>query len=111
MIFIFIAMMRCWCNVAFIFLMNLYWAFANAQVDTALKKVHTKIDEITTSKQIEDFLKSIDPEFSTFHVNDSLKFLDGECKHVSDSLQCTPWFKADFDNNGYSDLIVMGGWD
>src|SRR5213082_3381828 len=81
-----------------------------AQADTG-GKFHNAIDDITSKEQIEHLLKSIDPYFSTFHVNDSLKFQNGDCKRVSDSLHCAAWFKTDFDNNGYTDMTVVGGWD
>jgi hypothetical protein len=84
--------------------------FAYAQIGGS-KNVDNKIDDITTARQIEDLLRSLNPVFSTFHVNDSMLFLNNNCKTVSDSLHCSPWFKADFDNNGYTDLMVTGGWD
>src|SRR4051794_39219191 len=112
MLFIFSTMRKCLCKRAFIFFMTLlFYALANAQVDTTIKKAHNKIDELTTSTQIEGFLQSLNSEFYTFHVNDSLKFSDTNCKRLSDSLHCTAWFKADFDNNGNNDLVVVGGWD
>jgi hypothetical protein len=93
-------------------LINLFfYSFTNAQFNSSEKKFHNKIDEATTSTEIEALLKSLNPQFSTFHINNSLNFSDNACKHISDSLHCTPWFKADFDNNGYTDLVVVGGWD
>src|SRR5436190_15052700 len=83
----------------------------NAQYDSSVEstsRFHNKIDDITSKDQIEKLLRSINPYFSTFHVNDSLKFPNDGCKHVSDSLHCIPWFKTDFDNNGFTDLIVTG---
>ena len=94
----------------FIFISLCYYLCAHSQFDST-KKNHNKIDEITSSKEIEDLLKYLNPAFSTFHVNDSLKFLNVDCKRLSDSLHCAPWFKADLDNNGYTDLVVIGGWD
>lgn len=95
-----------------VFFFSLLCTFiVNAQTDTSTKACHNKIDDITSAQQIEALLKSIDPYFSTFHVNDSLKFLHSKCAEVSDSLNCKAWFKTDFDNNNYTDLIVVGGWD
>ena len=99
-------------KMLFTLLINLsFFAFTNAQYNSSEKKFHNKIDDVTTSAQIETLLKSLNPQFSTFHINNSLNFSDNACKHISDSLHCTPWFKADFDNNGYTDLVVVGGWD
>src|SRR5690242_18288850 len=95
----------------FVFVIKLFCCvFVYAQVEGS-KNIQIKIDDITTSNQIEDLLKSLNPIFSTFHVNDSLIFSNSNCKTVSDSLHCTPWFKADLDNNGHTDLVVIGGWD
>src|SRR4051812_31502518 len=111
MLFIFISMKRL-SDTLLVFLVNLFCCFTvNAQMDTAKIKSHDKIDDIKTSREIEDLLKSLNPTFSTFHINDSLKFLDDNCKRAGDSLHCSPWFKADLDNNCYTDLVVVGGWD
>lgn len=104
-------MMRFLRDVVIIFFTCLFsCAFAQAQV-ASTKKVSSRIDALSNSKEIEDFLRSLNPGFSTFHVNDSLSFLHRQCKLASDSLHCLPWFKADLDDNGYNDLVVVGGWD
>jgi hypothetical protein len=40
-----------------------------------------------------------------------LKFLRSKCEEASDSLHCKAWFKTDFDNNNFTDLLVVGNWD
>lgn len=95
-----------------VFVLSFICAFiTNAQADSSTKTFHNKIDDITSSQGIEALLKSIDPHFSTFHVNDSLRFLQSKCEEVSDSLHCKAWFKTDFDNNNFTDLLVVGSWD
>lgn len=98
-------------KVLLVFLTSLFFnQCAKSQSDT-LKVFRNRIDAITSSKDIERLLKQIDPSFSTFRVNDSLQFSDARCKCLSDSLQCKPWTKADFDGNGFTDLLVTGNWD
>jgi hypothetical protein len=95
-----------------VFFLFLFCCFiTNAQTGTLSKTFHNKIDDITSAQQIEALLKSINPYFSTFHVNTSLQFLRSKCDEAGDSLHCNAWFKTDFDNNNFTDLLVIGTWD
>jgi hypothetical protein len=66
------------------------------------------IDSIQNEKQIEDLLIKIDPNYLNFKVNSKMKFEDEICQKTSDSLKIKPWIKSDFDNNGFSDILVVG---
>ena len=72
---------------------------------------HNKIDEITNIKQIQSLIKSIDKEYSNFKIDDTLIYSDKDCKRLCDSLKIKTFTKADLDNNGYTDLIVIGEWN
>ena len=69
-----------------------------------------KIDKIETVNQIQRLLKSIDKRYADFKVIDPTKSTDKNCKRIFDSLNIAPFTKADFDNNGYTDLLVIGDW-
>lgn len=72
------------------------------------------IDSIQTAKQITDLISKIDDRYKEFKVNESLKFenrfSDKNYKKIADSLNVQPWTKADFDNNGMTDILVIGNW-
>ena len=84
-----------------------------AQKDSVL---HTPnyIDSIKTAQQINDLVVQIDSRYKNFKVNEALYFdkvkWGIDCKKIADSLQIKAWQKADFDNNGLSDLLVVGKW-
>src|SRR5690606_10704725 len=52
----------------------------------------------------------VDKRYKEFEINDKLKFSDPKCQNLSDSLKVQPWTKADFDNNGLTDILVIGNW-
>jgi len=72
------------------------------------------IDSIQTAKQITDLISKIDHSYKKFQVNESLKFENNysgkNYKKIADSLNVQPWTKADFDNNGMTDILVIGNW-
>lgn len=83
------------------------------------KKQITKpnyIDSIQTADQIEQLIFNINSKYKGvygrpgFKVNTTMKFSNESCQQLSDSLQTIPWAKADFDNNGRTDILVAGNW-
>ena len=68
------------------------------------------IDSIQNSKQIEQLALKLNNYFSEFSVNKKFKFSEKECETVPDSLKTNPWIKADFDNNGLTDILVAINW-
>jgi hypothetical protein len=65
-----------------------------------------KIDSLSTGAQINVFIRSLDPAFKDFTVNEQLAF-PSWCKMLADSLQIPYYYKADFDRNGLTDLMVL----
>jgi len=93
-------------------LFQLYFSNDQAQVayDSSSPIRHPNaIDDIQTSSQIEKLLKKTERYYADFHVTD-LSTSSDKCKRLSDSVHAVPYFKADFDHNGYTDLIVIGYW-
>ncbi|MDP4208036.1 MAG: DUF6438 domain-containing protein [Bacteroidota bacterium] len=86
----------------------------NKSSETDLNRISTKyrnkIDNIISAKDIELLISTVDKRFNDFKVNESLKFSDKESQLFCDSLKIKPWIKADFDGNGYNDLLVVGNW-
>ncbi len=90
-------------TVLFIFVLWLLtFSFSFAQNN------HNRIDKIDSIDQIYQLINSVDNNFSHFKINETLKFNDINCQKLSDSLKLKPYFKADFDNNGFTDLLVIG---
>jgi hypothetical protein len=71
---------------------------------------HNMVDNLNSAKEIESLISTVDHRFKNFKVNESLKFSGKECQHLCDSLKIKPWIKADFDGNGYNDLLIVGNW-
>ncbi|HYG14283.1 MAG TPA: DUF6438 domain-containing protein [Bacteroidia bacterium] len=66
-----------------------------------------KIKFIETSEQVLELLKSIDSnKFRNYSIEDTLKYRDKLSKRIYDSLGLKLWYKADFDGNGYLDLLI-----
>jgi hypothetical protein len=66
-----------------------------------------EVDELKTDKQVENFIKSHIPALSDARIayKDFL-YPDAIKQKIADSLGVKLWQKADFDNNGQSDLLV-----
>jgi hypothetical protein len=99
-------------KVRFLFLLAalLYFLKTDAQnlANTPPTVKHAnKIDKITSAKEIEHLLKSIDKDYARFKVN-ALKWNDKSYQKLCDSLNVQSFTKADFDNNGYTDMLVIG---
>lgn len=87
------------------------FVFCRAQVlqkNNSAIKVHNKIDDIKSAAEIERLIDSIDKKrFELFTVNELLKFEKQYCEELANTVQAKAWTKADFDNNGYTDLLVI----
>lgn len=66
------------------------------------------IDSIQNAKQITELISSIDSPYRSLAIKDELKVYDTYCMYLFDSLKAKLWSKADFDNNGKTDLLVVG---
>ncbi|PKB15264.1 hypothetical protein CLU82_0328 [Flavobacterium sp. 5] len=81
------------------------------QTDNTVLHKANYIDSIQNTKQITDLISKIDNRYKEFKPNDSLEFADKKCQNLSDSLKVQPWTKTDFDNNGLTDILVIGNWN
>lgn len=73
------------------------------------KKVFNKIDSLNTAKEVQEFLDNDQNKISYYlNVQDKINY-DSYCKVIADSLNFKQnWEKADFDGNGFTDLLVTG---
>lgn len=101
-------------NLFLIFLFILVFAtffdICKAQ-DTQKKesKFYNKIDEIKTVDDIDKLLDSIDKKrFETYIVREKLEVETVACGELAKEIQAKSWTKADFDNNGYTDILIIG---
>ena len=87
--------------------------FCNAQIPTksnsSSSKFHNKIDDIKTVYDIDRLLDSINKkQFEVFIVKETLAIKDKECREFAEKVEAKSWTKADFDNNGYTDILITG---
>lgn len=80
------------------------------------KKIPSKIDSLGTREKVEQFIKEKDTALKNFRLvriqdfNRDNRFpIDSISKRTADSLGVDKsFYKADFDNNGYTDLLYIG---
>lgn len=71
-----------------------------------------KIDELKTDEDVERFIHKQNRKLKDFYITSiEILYYDTLQQKIADSLGVKPWQKADFDNNGLSDLLVYGSWD
>lgn len=95
-------------SVLIIFLASLQ--FCNGQQANISIHKPNYIDSIQNAEQISNLLVKIDSGYVTFEVNKNLEFNEKRQKKICDSLHIEPWVKADFDNNGLTDILIIGNW-
>lgn len=77
---------------------------------------NSKIDKLNSKEDIENLIHSFDKKYEKFTLKPINEFksnfrTDEYCKRISDSLDITKsFYKADFDNNGYTDLLAIGNY-
>ncbi|CAN5648581.1 hypothetical protein BH20ACI4_BH20ACI4_30710 [soil metagenome] len=75
--------------------------------ENSFSKFHNKIDDIKNDTDIDKLLDSISKkQFEVFIVKNKLEIKNKECKEFSEKVQAKSWSKADFDNNGYTDILI-----
>lgn len=93
-------------------LFSFYSAFSQGKIDSLIPtKHHNKIDEIKSEKQIVPLLKSIDKRYTDFKIINPSQITKKDFRFLFDSLKVKPFTKADFDNNGSTDILVIGELD
>ena len=76
----------------------------------------SKIDQLSTVQDVEKFIQSRYKDLQNFRIKNisEMDRLMGDksfCKKVADSLKVDKnFYKADFDNNGRTDLLVVGDY-
>lgn len=93
-----------------IFIFLSLFVVCNAQNDkTNSDKFKNKIDNIQTVDDIDKLLDSVDRKrFDTFIVREKLELKTVDCGDFSEKIQAKSWTKADFDNNGFTDILIIG---
>lgn len=78
-----------------------------------VKTVITEIDKLVSTKEIENFIQKKDTNYKKFVLRNIQDFkrdnLDSINKILAQKVKANQSFiKADFDNNGYTDLLAIG---
>lgn len=73
------------------------------------KRVFNKIDSLTSTKDIQEFIENEDNKINYYvNIKDKIDY-NSYCSVIADSLSLKQnWGKSDFDNNGLTDLLVTG---
>ncbi|MFP9097495.1 DUF6438 domain-containing protein [Flavobacterium sp. RHBU_24] len=73
------------------------------------------VDNVTSERLAEKFIHRIDKDYESFKIRKIASFTNyhretkKSCKYIADSLGITEsFYKADFDRNGLTDLLVTG---
>lgn len=80
------------------------------------QKFLSKIDSLNSKADVEKLIHSFDKDYQKFTLKPISQFesdynTKGFCKKIADSLGITKsFYKADFDNNGYTDLLAIGDY-
>ncbi|MES3019671.1 MAG: DUF6438 domain-containing protein [Bacteroidota bacterium] len=72
------------------------------------RKFSNKIDSISQAPEVEALIMSIDKNYKSFRVNTDLKFEEDYCLKLADITKFNAITKADIDNNGHTDMLVIG---
>ncbi|MEJ7847827.1 MAG: DUF6438 domain-containing protein [Pyrinomonadaceae bacterium] len=76
---------------------------------SSVVKFRNKIDNIKTDTDVDKLLDSIDRKrFEVFIVKEKLEIKNQKCKELAGKVQAKSWSKVDFDNNGYTDILIIG---
>ncbi len=67
-----------------------------------------KLDSVSTAAEVEAIIGKVDEHYAKFKVNTALSFADDNCFRLADLSKLSAITKADFDKNGFTDLLVMG---
>ena len=96
----------------FSIVLSILVAFCFFNICKAQKKeseFNNKIDNIKTVDDIDKLLDSIDKKrFDTYIVREKLEVETVACGDLAKEVQAKSWTKADFDNNGYTDILIIG---
>lgn len=80
------------------------------------QKFPSKIDSINDGKDVEQLIRRFGENYEKFSLKPIGTFQasygrDSQCKQIADSLKITKsFYKADLDNNGYTDLLAIGDY-
>lgn len=69
---------------------------------------HNKIDDLNSAGEVNEFIHSLLGNYFKNHVViDTLAFKDNDFKKLAAAIKPKPWEKADFENNGFTDLLII----
>lgn len=80
------------------------------------QKIQLNIDHLNSNSEVEKLIRSFDKDYQQFSLKSITAFKsdyneEGFCKRIADSLGITKsFYKADFDHNGYTDLLAIGDY-
>jgi len=88
---------------------SLIFCFCLSLFYSQSKKIYNKIDSLNSAKDVQEFLNNDKNKINYYlDVEDKIDY-DRYCALIADSLKLKQnWGKADFDNNGLTDLLITG---
>jgi hypothetical protein len=67
-----------------------------------------KLNSVNSAAEVEAIVAELDKHYDRFRVNTALSFADDNCFRLADLSKLNAITKADFDKNGFTDLLVIG---
>jgi hypothetical protein len=106
-------------NFIFLFVLSLitYQNYCQERVNPQLNL--SRVDSLNSKEAVKKYLVELDSNFTNFYLKDINNLTtipgqpskDGIMKIIAAKLGTTNYYKTDFDNNNYTDLLVIGGWE
>lgn len=71
---------------------------------------HSKIDSLNSITEVENFIRLKDTSLNNFHLKEARHFSSEQLEKFSKTNKSEPYYKGDFDGNGFRDLFVTGNF-
>jgi hypothetical protein len=105
-------------NLPFILLILFFISCKNGKEFTIAVHLPSIIDSLKTETEIQDYIRTLDSNLNKYYLADYSRIITYSYPHI-DSINRNyakqlgidkTFYKTDFNNDGYTDLLLIGGW-
>lgn len=105
-------------NIALLATILLCLSCAKDKTFTPAAHIPSKIDSLKNEAQVETYIRAIDTTLREFYLVDYSKIITHNLPHIDSITHIyakelgvnKTFYKEDFNNDGYTDLLLIGGW-